>query len=125
VQAQFRVHNEKEYTMNQMEVNRFNEFYQRHLRLLKLQGKSQKTIDAYSRSVRRVRDHFDYCPNQLTPDQLEIYFAEELDVIEKILRHLDLWDIRNHNPPQKVSDYILELVCDETDSQIPVFDEWY
>src|SRR3989339_1818782 len=61
--------------MNKTEVNRFNEFYQRHLRLLKLQGKSQKTIDAYSRSVRRVRDHFDCCPDQLTPDQLKIYFA--------------------------------------------------
>jgi hypothetical protein len=36
---------------------------------------------------------------------------EELDVIEKILRHLVLWDIRNHEPPQKVSNYILELVC--------------
>jgi len=61
--------------MNQTEVNRFNEFYQRHLRLLKLQGKSQKTIDAYSRSVRRVGDQFDCCPDQLTPDQLEIYFT--------------------------------------------------
>jgi hypothetical protein len=29
--------------MNQTEVKRFNELYQRHLRLLKLQGKSQKT----------------------------------------------------------------------------------
>ena len=40
-----------------------------------------------------------------------ISFIEELPVIEKILHHLDLWDIRNHDPPQKVSDYILELVC--------------
>lgn len=40
-----------------------------------------------------------------------IAFIEELDVIEKILRHLDLWDIHNHDPPQNVSDYILELVC--------------
>ena len=52
-----------------------------------------------------------------------ISFIDGLDVIEKILRHLDLWDVRNHDPPQKVSDYILELVCDETDSRIPVFDE--
>ncbi len=44
--------------MKQVEVNRFNKLYERHLRLLKLQGKSQKTIDAYSRSVRRIRDHF-------------------------------------------------------------------
>ena len=65
--------------MNPTEVNRFDELYQRHLRLLKLQGKSQKTIDAYSRSVRRVRDHFDCCPDKLTTEQLEIYFAELVD----------------------------------------------
>ena len=45
---------------------------------------------------------------------------EELDPIEKILRHLSLWDVRNHDLPQKVSDYILELVCDEADSRIPI-----
>ncbi|MBC2696170.1 MAG: recombinase, partial [Desulfobacteraceae bacterium] len=61
--------------MNQTEVNRFKKVYQRHLRLLKLQGKSQKTIDAYSRAVRRVSEYFDCCPDQLTPEQLEIYFA--------------------------------------------------
>ncbi len=37
--------------MKPTEVNRFKKFYQRHLRLLKLQGKSQKTIDAYSRGM--------------------------------------------------------------------------
>jgi hypothetical protein len=61
--------------MKPTQTNRFNGLYQRHLRLLKLQGKSQKTIDAYSRAVRRVSDHFDCCPDQLTPDQLETYFA--------------------------------------------------
>jgi len=62
--------------MKQEEVNRFNKLYERHLRLLKLQGKSQKTIDAYSRSVRRIRDHYDCCPDTLTLDQLEAYFGE-------------------------------------------------
>ena len=61
--------------MNQTEVNRFKKLYQRHLRLLKLQGKSQKTIDAYSRAVRRISEYFDCCPDKLTPEQLEIYFA--------------------------------------------------
>jgi len=55
--------------MNKAETNRFNEHYQRHLRLLKLQGKSQKTIDAYSRAVRRISEHFDCCPDQLTLEQ--------------------------------------------------------
>ncbi|MBW2594301.1 MAG: phage integrase N-terminal SAM-like domain-containing protein [Deltaproteobacteria bacterium] len=59
--------------------DRFKELYQRHLRLLKLQGKSQKTIDAYSRALRRVSEHFNCCPDQLTPEQLEIYFGELVD----------------------------------------------
>lgn len=62
--------------MNQAETNRFNELYQRHLRLLKLQGKSAKTIDAYSRAVRRIRDHFGCCPDKLTLEQREHYFSE-------------------------------------------------
>ncbi|MCG8633287.1 MAG: hypothetical protein MI863_05630 [Desulfobacterales bacterium] len=49
-----------------------------------------------------------------------ISFIEELDIIEQILRHLGLWDIRNHDPPKSViSDPIPELVYDFSDSQIP------
>ena len=65
--------------MKPTEANRFKKLYQRHLRLLKLQGKSQKTIDAYSRSVRRVSEHFDCCPDKLTQEQLEIYFGKLVD----------------------------------------------
>jgi integrase len=61
--------------MDQTEANRFNDLYQRHLRLLKLQGKAQKTIDAYSRAVRRIRDYFDCSPDLLTLKQLETYFS--------------------------------------------------
>jgi len=62
--------------MNKTEVKRFNKLYERHLMLLKLQGKSQKTIDAYSRAIRRVRTYFDCCPDKLKPEQLEDYFAD-------------------------------------------------
>jgi hypothetical protein len=65
--------------MTPAEVNRFDKLYQRHLRLLKLQGKSQKTIDAYSRAVRRISEHFDCCPDQLIPEQLEVYFGNLVD----------------------------------------------
>ena len=61
--------------MKKSEVNRFNKLYERHLRLLKLQGKSEKTIDAYSRAVRRIRNYFDCNPDQLTLEQLETYFG--------------------------------------------------
>jgi len=62
--------------MDKVETNRFSELYQRHLRLLKLQGKSEKTIDAYARAVRRICEHFDCCPDQLTLKQREQYFAD-------------------------------------------------
>ena len=62
--------------MKQVETNRFNELYQSHLRMLKLQGKSQKTIDAYARAVRRISEHFDCCPDQLTLEQREAYFSD-------------------------------------------------
>ena len=65
--------------MKKTEVNRFNKLYKHHQRSLKLQGKAQKTIDAYSRAVRRVRDYFDCCPDKLQPEQLEVYFADLVD----------------------------------------------
>jgi integrase len=65
--------------MNKKELKRFNQLYQRHLRLLKLKGKARKTIDAYSRAVRRVSEHFDCCPDKLTLEQLEIYFSKLVD----------------------------------------------
>ncbi|WP_321419276.1 phage integrase N-terminal SAM-like domain-containing protein [uncultured Desulfobacter sp.] len=65
--------------MNTSEVNRFNELYERHLKTLRLQGKAQKTIDAYSRAIRRVRDYFDCCPDKLEPVQLEDYFSDLVD----------------------------------------------
>jgi hypothetical protein len=37
----------REYTMDQKENKRFDKLYQRHLQMLKLQGKSEKTRDAY------------------------------------------------------------------------------
>jgi len=48
-----------------------------------------------------------------------ISFIEELDIIEKILRHLGLWDIRNHDPPRPVtSDYIPDLVYDFSEAHV-------
>lgn len=65
--------------MNEKEVKRFNKLYERHQRLLKLQGKAPKTIEAYSRAVRRLREYFDCCPDILKPEQFEIYFSDLVD----------------------------------------------
>jgi len=61
--------------MEASEKARFDQLYQHHLRALKLRGMSDSTIDVYARAVRRVAQHFDCCPDQLTVEQLEVYFA--------------------------------------------------
>lgn len=62
--------------MKSSEVKRFALLYERHLKLLKLQGKSKSTIDAYARAVRRIKDHFDCCPDKLSHKQIENYFFD-------------------------------------------------
>ena len=64
--------------MKEKEEQRFNELYVRHLKLLKLQGKRESTIDGYSRAVRHLSAYFDCCPDKLIPKQLEDYFADLL-----------------------------------------------
>ena len=66
-----------------------------------------------------------------------ISIIDDFEIIDKILRvtfrlkHLNLWDIRNHDPPETDPVYIPELTYvedsdyDNSGSQIPVFDEWY
>jgi integrase/recombinase XerD len=65
--------------MTKSDQKRFDELYQKHLRALKLRGMSDKTIDAYSRAVRRIATWFDCCPDRLEPEQLAEYFAQLVD----------------------------------------------
>jgi site-specific recombinase XerD len=59
--------------------DKFNRLYEKHLQELKLQGKSKKTIDAYSRAVRRVAEHFGRCPDDLNAEELKQYFSDLVD----------------------------------------------
>lgn len=65
--------------MTPKEQKRFGVLYQHHLRALKLQGLSHRTIDSYARAVRRLFAHFDACPDKISTDQLEQYFSELVD----------------------------------------------
>ena len=61
--------------MTAAEQVRFDKLYNLHLIALKLRGMSENTIGSYARAVRRVSSHFDCYPDQLTFEQLGIYFA--------------------------------------------------
>ncbi len=62
--------------MNKKDRDLLDKDYQQLLKCLKLQGKAAKTIEAYSRSLRRVSGYFDCLPKTLTPDDLKDYFAD-------------------------------------------------
>jgi hypothetical protein len=53
-----------------------------------------------------------------------IAFIEAGDVIEKILRHLGLWETHNHDPPVPNPTYIPEFTYDDDYSQVPPIDYW-
>ncbi len=56
----------------------FDRQYQTHLKHLKLKGLQPKTIEAYSRAVRRIGAHFDHQIDDLTESQRTNYFTELL-----------------------------------------------
>jgi len=60
--------------MNITDQTRFNLLFQSYLNELILQGKSDKTIDCYSRCIRQTAAFFDTCPDQLTSEALKTYF---------------------------------------------------
>jgi len=60
--------------MNTIDQTRFNQLYTQHTNALILQGKSEKTVEMYSRSIRRLSQFFHVCPDQLTTEQLKQYF---------------------------------------------------
>ena len=61
--------------MNASEQSRFDRLYERHLRALRLQGKAPKTIEAYAFAIRRLAGFLDRCPDDVTPDEFQHYFA--------------------------------------------------
>ena len=54
----------------------FKQNYQLHLKHLKLKGLQPKTIEAYSRAIRRIGDRFYHQIDSLTEHQLTDYFTE-------------------------------------------------
>ena len=54
----------------------FKQNYQLHLQHLKLKGLQPKTIEAYSRAIRRIGGRFDHQIDTLSEQQLADYFTE-------------------------------------------------
>jgi integrase/recombinase XerD len=72
----------------------FDRQYQTHLKHLKLKGLQPKTIEAYSRAIRRIGAHFDYQIDDLTEPQLTNYFTELLGTHSWSAVKLDLYGLK-------------------------------
>ncbi len=63
------------------------------------------------------------CPNCQHKMRI-VSFIEKFVLVKKILQHLNLWDTRNHDPPDKDATHTPELTYDYSDSQISPYDYW-
>lgn len=72
----------------------FDGQYQTHLKHLRLKGLQPKTIEAYSRAIRRIGAHFDHRIDHLTESQLTGYFTELLGTHSWSAVKLDLYGLK-------------------------------
>ncbi|MCX7147789.1 MAG: site-specific integrase [Rhodocyclales bacterium] len=72
----------------------FDRQYQTHLKHLKLKGLQPKTIEAYSRAIRRIGDYFDHQIDALTEAQLTDYFTDLITSHSWTTVKLDLYGLK-------------------------------
>ena len=72
----------------------FDRQYQTHLKPLKLKGLQPKTIEAYSRAIRRIGAYFDHRIDALSEAQLTNYFTELLGTHSWSAVKLDLYGLK-------------------------------
>lgn len=72
----------------------FKKYYSTHCKYLRLQGLQPKTIEAYSRAVRRIGNYFDSQLDNLTREQLLDYFTGLLESHSWSAVKLDLYGLK-------------------------------
>jgi site-specific recombinase XerD len=80
--------------MNTASSTHFDRHYQSHLKHLKLKGLQPKTIEAYSRAIRRIGDYFDHRIDTLTVHQLTDYFSDLVTSHSWSTVKLDLYGLK-------------------------------
>lgn len=73
---------------------KFNRQYKKHVQHLKLKGLQPKTIDAYSRAIRRIGDYFEHDIDDLSNQQLLDYFSDLLSSHSWSAVKLDLYGLK-------------------------------
>ena len=74
--------------------SKFKTYYELHCKHLKLKGLQPKTIEAYSRAIRRIGAYFDGNLDNLTQNQLLDYFHQLKDTASWSTVKLDLYGLK-------------------------------
>ena len=85
-------------------------YYSKHQKCLKLRGLQPKTIDAYSRAIRRIGNYFPCRIDNLSYDELLDYFNDLLDARSWSAVKLDLYGLK----------FFYTHVLDKTWNDIPL-----
>jgi integrase/recombinase XerD len=73
---------------------KFKRNYKKHLQHLKLKGLQPKTIEAYSRAIRRIGTYFEHDIDDLSKQQLTDYFTDLLSTHSWSAVKLDLYGLK-------------------------------
>ena len=74
--------------------SKFNAYYEQQCKHLKLKGLQPKTIEAYSRAIRRIGGYFKGHVDDLTQNQLLDYFSQLLEISSWSTVKLDLYGLK-------------------------------
>jgi integrase/recombinase XerD len=77
---------------------KFKRNYKKHPQHLKLKGLQPKTIEAYSRAIRRIGDYFKHDIDDLSKQQLTDYFSDLLSTHSWSAVKLDLYGLKFYYP---------------------------
>jgi site-specific recombinase XerD len=80
--------------MTSSTVRKFKRQYKKQLQHLKLKGLQPKTIEAYSRAIRRIGKYFDHDIDELSKQQLTDYFTDLLSTHSWSAVKLDLYGLK-------------------------------
>jgi integrase/recombinase XerD len=80
--------------MEALSTANFDRNYQLLLQHLKLKGLQPKTVEAYSRAIRRIGERFDHQIDRLSEQQLTDYFSELLSSHSWSTVKLDLYGLK-------------------------------
>jgi len=74
--------------------SKFKTYYEQHCKHLKLKGLRPKTIEAYSRAIRRIGEYFNYRMDDLSQDELLDYFHQLKENASWSTVKLDLYGLK-------------------------------